>query len=31
MNEIKSSDWTAILQSVAQVMTDNADHPHGRR
>ena len=26
MNEIKSSDWTAILQSVAQVMTDNADH-----
>ena len=26
MNEIKSSDWTAILQSVARVMTDNADH-----
>ncbi len=26
MNEIKASDWTALMEAVAQVMTENADH-----
>ena len=26
MNEIKAKDWEAVMQAVAQVMSDNADH-----
>lgn len=26
MTEIKVNDWTAVMEAVAQVMTENADH-----